>query len=130
MIFLFTPFLLLFAIICFSANKVIGHLAGGLFCMVAAAGAIWVGVACFAPTEAPTLSRHEIKTVTYPDGTKNQMFTVDGAHYNANAKWSKVIDENEYEIEVAKPVTIYRGLDFSGTSSTQIRFSLVKKVVK
>lgn len=120
-----------FAIASALVQKVVGYLGGIALLAVACAGGWWAYTSLSMPLQIQSTTRHPIQTVTYPDGSKQQMFTVNGSHYNANAKWNRVIDEKEYEVEVVVPVTIYFGVTYDGLSPTfEKQYNLVKKAVK
>lgn len=131
LIFMITFFGILFLIFCFLFRKQIGNLAWILLLLMVIGNCVWIGMAKSKPIVIKSVTRHEISTVTYPDGTKKQMFTIDGIHYNANAKWHRLIDENEYEVELVIYVTNYLGIDYSEDfPKIKPQFNLVKKVEK
>jgi hypothetical protein len=122
----------LFAISCFLQKNILGYLGGILFLLVAAAGIGWFVWSMQIPFAVSRVSRHEIKTVVYPDGSKKQMYSIDGTHHCANTRWAQVIDENEYEVECVVPITTYRGVSYDGTSGQKyaVQYNLVKKEKK
>ena len=82
------------------------------------------------PWRADYMSRHEIKEVVYPDGSRVQMFTIDGTHHNATTLFLKFIDEKEFEVERVRWSPIYSGVSYSGSGERLQhgdRYFLVKK---
>lgn len=137
-LFILLFFALLGAVACFlnpaetRIARLFWYLCGVVLSGVIIAGFTWFFMANNMPYQIKSVTRHEIKTVIYPDGTTQQMFTVDGTHYNAHARWHKVIDEKEWEVECIEPVTEYRGLEYYGTGGEKYRakFNLVRKEKK
>jgi len=58
-------------------------------------------------------SLHDIKDVTFPDGTKVQMFTCDNTHHNVTSMFGKVIDEKEWQIRRVRWSPLYLGVSWS-----------------
>jgi len=58
-------------------------------------------------------SLHEIKEVTFPDGTHVQMFTCDGTHHNVTSMFGKVVDMKEWHIRRVRWNPLYMGLSWS-----------------
>lgn len=58
-------------------------------------------------------SLHEIKDVTFPDGTKVQMFTCDNTHHNVTSMFGKVIDDTEWQIRRVRWSPLYLGVSWS-----------------
>jgi hypothetical protein len=78
------------------------------------------------PYEIMSSTRYEIKTVVYPDDSKRQMYMIDGRPYSVTEKWGKIVDENEFEVEVLVPKKMYYGISYDGDSFNP-KISLVKK---
>jgi hypothetical protein len=120
-------FALLIAMGCFSSKKLSGYVFGTLVSLAIVAGVAWFVLSVRMPAKIQSTTRHSIKTVVYPDGTKKQMFSIDGKHLCANEIWHKMIDEESEEVEYVVPVTDYLGLTYSDMSP---QYHLVKKAVK
>lgn len=67
------------------------------------------------PWRTELMSFHEIKEVTWPDGSKVQMFTCDGKHYNVTEIFGKVVDVKEWHIRRVRWSPVYAGLSWSGS---------------
>jgi c-di-AMP phosphodiesterase-like protein len=65
---------LMFSVLSFVAKKLIGFLTGILLLSFVIFGIWWFVKAHQMPLEINKVSRHEIKVVTYPDGSSKQMF--------------------------------------------------------
>src|SRR4051812_22168342 len=57
---------------------------------------------------------HELKEVVYPDGSRVQMFTVDGAQHNATHIFRKFVDEKEWHVCRIRWSPVYKGVSWSG----------------
>lgn len=64
-------------------------------------------------------SLHEIKEVTFPDGTHAQMFTCDGTHHNVTQMFGKVVDAKEWQIRRVRWSPLYLGLSWSSCQRCQ-----------
>lgn len=65
------------------------------------------------PWRSEYTSLHDIKDVSFPDGTRVQMFTCDSTHHNVTSMFGKVIDEKEWQIRRVRWSPIYLGVSWS-----------------
>lgn len=59
---------------------------------------------------------HEIKEVTFPDGTKQQMFTCDGTHHNITVLFGKIVEPNDWVVQRVRWNPYYLGVSWSSSS--------------
>ena len=57
-------------------------------------------------------STHEIKDVTYPDGTSVQMFSCEGKHINVTALFNKIVDK-EWQVRRVRYSSVCAGVSWS-----------------
>jgi len=92
---------------------------GGLTWWIASGNESWT-------TELDTA--HEIKEVTFPDGTKQQMFTCDGVHHNITTYFGKIVEPADWVVKRVRWNPYYLGVSWSSASRCQRdQFFLVKK---
>lgn len=56
---------------------------------------------------------HEIKEVIFPDGTKQQMFTCDGVHYNITVLFGKIVEPKDWTVKRIRWNPYYLGVSYS-----------------
>lgn len=78
--------------------------AGGLFWWIASGNQPW---------RHEYTSLHEIKDVTFPDGSKVQMFTCDNTHHNVTSMFGKVVEPKDFVIRRVRWSPLYLGLSWS-----------------
>lgn len=78
------------------------------------------------PLKIVVSSFHEIKDVSYPDGTKVQMFTVDGNHINVTLRFGKILDQN-WIVHRVKYADVYAGVSWCSENSWNDYYYLERK---
>lgn len=71
------------------------------------------------PWRTEYMSLHDIKDVTYPDGTKVQMFACDGQYHNVTNIFGKVVEPKEWVVRRVKWSPIYFGVSWSSSERCQ-----------
>jgi hypothetical protein len=89
-------------ILCTAASAIL--FVGGLTWWIASANEQW---------RYEFTSLHEIKDVTFPDGSKVQMFTCDNVHHNVTSMFGKVVDPKDWVIRRVKWSPLYLGVSWS-----------------
>lgn len=64
-------------------------------------------------------SLHEVKDVTFPDGSKVQMFICDGTHHNVTQMFGKVVDVQEFQVRRVRWNPLYLGVSWSSCQRCQ-----------
>jgi hypothetical protein len=73
---------------------------GAVVCFFLFAGGLSWWIASGNEEWKPELeTTHEIKEVTFPDGTKQQMFTCDGQHRNITVLFGKIVEPNDWIVK-------------------------------
>jgi len=72
-------------------------------------GISWWIYSAMQPLETSISTIHEIKEVSYPDGSKIQMAIVDGKHVNITSHYGKILDQ-EWVLRRVKFSQVYVGL--------------------
>lgn len=89
-------------------------LALSFLCLLLFAGGLtWWIASGNQPWRHEYTSLHEIKEVTFPDGTHVQMFTCDGTHHNVTQMFGKVVDNKEWQIRRVRWSPLYLGVSWS-----------------
>lgn len=90
-------------------------------------GLSWMIHSSNQPWRTTVSTFHEIKDVSYPDGTKVQMFTVDGSHINVTSRFGKILDQ-DWVIHRVRYAKGYAGVSWSSLQETwHDHFFLEKK---
>lgn len=89
----------------------------------------WILFASFIPAEMDRTEDYEIRLVTYPDGTKVQMYTFDNRHFNANKEFECQIDEDQV-VQRTVYKKVYAGMYYPSPGPEKGAWKLVKKEKK
>lgn len=81
------------------------------------------------PWRTSVSTYHEIKDVSYPDGTKVQMFTVDGTHINVTSRFGKILDQ-DWVIHRVRYAKVYAGVSWSSLQETWFDHYFLEKKTK
>jgi hypothetical protein len=80
-------------------------------------GTSWIVYALNQPWRTIVSTYHEIKDVTYPDGTTVQMCSIDGDHINLTQKFGKIVDK-DWIVHRTQYAKVYGGISFSCSDQT------------
>lgn len=78
-----------------------------LFC----GGLSWWIASSNQPLRYEYTSFHNIKDVTFPDGSKVQMFTCDNTHHNVTSMFGKIV-EDDWQVRRVRWSPIYLGVSY------------------
>jgi len=76
-------------------------------------GLAWFIASSNEPWRHEYTSLHDVKDVTFPDGSKVQMFTCDNTHHNVTSMFGKVVDEKEWQMRRVRWSPLYLGISWS-----------------
>lgn len=82
----------------------LGFFIGGLTWWIKSANEPWT---------TSLATTHEIKEVIFPDGTKQQMFTCDGEHYNITVLFGKIVEPKDWTVKRVRWNPYYLGVSYS-----------------
>ena len=113
-------------------NKARKRLWGALifFCaLLFCGGSGWIIASINQPLRYEYTSLHDIKDVTFPDGSKVQMFTCDNIHHNVTSMFGKIVGD-EWLVRRVRWSPLYLGIKFSGDSRCgSDRYFLERKIL-
>ena len=90
------------------------------FCLLLFVGGLgWWIASGNEPWRHEYTSVHEIKDVTFPDGSQVQMFTCDNVHHNVTSMFGKVVDIKEWQIRRVRWSPLYLGVSWSSCQRCQ-----------